>query len=334
MNSNHFILADRRWEGFHGIGRFSHEILSRLQHIDFLTQGPSPLSIKNIYWLPYQLSKYKKQYRIFFSPGFMPPLHSAIPFIFTIHDLIPIHEAGNKQWIKRLFFKTAIKKATHRAYKIITVSDYSKNEITSWANIAPEKVIVVKNGISDIFSPHGKKHTPGYPYLLYVGNTKPHKNIPRLIQAFAHANIDSSIKLVLTGQLTVEQHSLIQKYQIENRIVVNSNLPETLLAEYYRGAMGLLFPSLYEGFGLPIVEAMASGIPVITSNVTSLPEVAGNAAILIDPLDIDSLASHIEQIVTNDALRKNLIDKGLKQAATFSWNHSAQQIQSILNELE
>jgi glycosyltransferase involved in cell wall biosynthesis len=333
MNTNNFILADGRWSGQHGIGRFSHEILSRLQQTDILKQGPSPLSIKNLYWLPYQLSKYKKQYRVFFSPGFMPPLYSAIPFVFTMHDLIPLRESENKNHLKKIFYNTIIKSATHRAYKILTVSECSKNEILSWAKIPAEKIVVINNGISEIFSPEGKRHNPGYPYFLYVGNTKPHKNVPRLIQAFAQANIDSSIKLILTSQLTNELHLLIQKNHLQNRIVVNSNLSEATLAEYYRGAIGLLFPSLYEGFGLPVVEAMASGTPVITSNVTSLPEVAGNAAILINPLDIDELAFQIETIVTNDTLRNHLITEGFKQAATFSWDNSAQEIQSILNEL-
>jgi O-antigen biosynthesis alpha-1,2-mannosyltransferase len=334
MNVNHFILADGRWSGNHGIGRFSHEMTSRLQQTDILMQGPSPLSVKNLYWLPYQLSKYKKQYRIFFSPGFMPPLYSGIPFILTIHDLIPIHAPVNKPFLKTFFYHTVIKQALHRAYKILTVSDYSKNEILSWAKLSAEKIIVIKNGISDVFSPIGKQHTPGYPYLLYVGNTKPHKNVPRLIQAFAHAKIDPSIKLILTGQLTAELHLLIQKHQIEKRIIVNSHLSEERLAEYYRGSMGLLFPSLYEGFGLPVVEAMASGVPVITSNVTSLPEVAGQAAIMINPFDIDSLIFYIEQIVTNDSLRNHLIAEGHKQAATFSWERSASKLQTILNKFE
>lgn len=331
MNMNNFILADGRWLGRHGIGRFSHEIISRLNHADIL-KGPSPLSIKSLFWLPYQLANHKKRYRVFFSPGFMPPIYSAIPFILTIHDLIPIHHPDNQSWAKAYFFNIVIKKAIHRAHTIFTVSEYSKNEILTWANIPDTKIIVVKNGISDLFSPHGKKHTPGYGYFLYVGNTKPHKNVPRLIQAFAKANIDQSIKLILTSPLTLELQHLVQTHHIAHRIVINHDLSESLLAEYYRGAIALLFPSLYEGFGLPVVEAMASGTPVITSNVTSLPEIANDAAVMINPYDIESLASHIEQMVTNENVRNDCIAKGLKQAATFSWERSAKDVQRILND--
>jgi glycosyltransferase involved in cell wall biosynthesis len=330
MNTNSFILADGRWSGTHGIGRFSHEILSRLHNTQTLIQGPAPLSIKNFFWLPHQLSKLKKQFRVFFSPGFMPPIYSSIPFVFTIHDLIHLHAPGNSKYFKKMIYDFFIKPAAHRAHAIITVSEYSKQQIMAWANIRSEKIIVVKNGISEIFSPQGNKHLPGYSYFLNVGNAKPHKNLPSLIKAFSHSKIDPSIKLILTAAPTIELQQLINYHTLQNRIVFSGLLTEKQLAEYYRGAIALLFPSLHEGFGLPVVEAMASGLPVITSNVTSLPEIAGNAAICINPLDIDSLSFHIAQIISNDALRKNLITKGLEQAKIYSWDISAQGIQRIL----
>jgi glycosyltransferase involved in cell wall biosynthesis len=330
MFSKCYILADGRWSGAHGIGRFSQEILSRLQNTVILTQGPSPLSIKNFYWLPYQLSKHrKKQKCIYFSPGFIPPVYSPIPFVFTIHDLIHLH-SPNK--LKKLFYDKIIKPAVHRAHAIITVSEYSKNEIIAWANISANKVIVIKNGISHVFTSAGEKHLPGYPYFLYVGNTKPHKNIPRLIEAFAKANMDSSIHLILVSPVTEELKKHINHFSLQNRVLFVTALTEDTLACYYRGAIALLFPSLHEGFGLPIVEAMACGTPVITSNVTSLPEIAGDAAILINPLETTSLTFHIEQIATNPTLRKHLIAKGLNQASHYSWEISAKKIQIVLNE--
>ncbi|MBV8802988.1 MAG: glycosyltransferase family 4 protein [Gammaproteobacteria bacterium] len=331
MNAD-FILADARWTGTHGIGRFSYEILSRLQHVQTLNYGPSPLSIKNVYWLPYQLTKLKKRFRVFFSPGFMPPGYSSIPFVFTIHDLIHLHIPGNKKYFK-IIYDLFIKPAAHRAHKIITVSEYSKHQIMTWANIKSEKISVVKNGVSKAFSPDGDKHFPGYSYFLYVGNSKAHKNLPHLIKTFSHAKIDSSIKLILITPETLELKQLIAHFSLQNRIIFSRALDEKQLSAYYRGAMGLLFPSLYEGFGFPVVEAMACGTPVITSNVTSLPEIAGDAAICISPLDTDALAFHIEQMVTNNILRKHLIAKGIERAKTYSWDKSADVIQKILNEI-
>lgn len=333
MGAENFILADGRWAGAHGIGRFSEEILSRLHQTDILKEGPSPLGMKNLFWLPAQLTQKQNKYSVFFSPGFMPPLYSKLPFVFTIHDLIHIHGPGNHKFIHKMIYHSFIKLAARRASRIITVSEYSKNEISSWAKIAAEKIAVIKNGVSAVFTPEGDKHQPGYPYFLYVGNTKPHKNVPRLIQAFAKAKLSSSFRLVLTGQPTAELQQLIEKKGLQMRVVFSGSLTEIQLASYYRGATALLFPSLYEGFGLPIIEAMASGTPVITSNVTSLPEVAGNAAIMINPLDIDALTFHIEQIVANDALRQSLITKGLKQASGFSWDTSAQTLQRVLSEV-
>jgi glycosyltransferase involved in cell wall biosynthesis len=333
MSQDKFILADGRWYGAHGIGRFSQEIISRLQHTDILTEGPAPLSLKNLYWLPQQLAKYKQQYRVYFSPGFMPPVQSAIPFVFTLHDLIHLHGPDSRNLRQKIFYHAVIKPAAKRAQKIITVSEFSKQAIMAWANIPAEKIVVVKNGISRSFTPNGKKHQPGYPYFFYVGNTKPHKNVPRLIQAFANAKIDPAIKLILTGAPTPELTLLIKQHKIEGRLIFTGALTESALAEHYRGAISLLFPSLYEGFGLPVVEAMASGTPVITSNVTSLPEVAGNAAIMINPLDCDALTFNIEQLMANDALRTNLIIKGLQQATEFSWEQSAHTIQRILSTI-
>ena len=192
---------------------------------------------------------------------------------------------------------------------------------------------MVNCGISDNLTPTGLKYFSGYPYLLYVGNHKPHKNLPRLLQAFAEAKIDPEIRLILTGQPDANLTEIIRKNKIQERIVFCGALSETQLAEYYRGASGVLFPSLYEGFGLPVAEAMACGIPTLTSNVTSLPEVAGDAALLIDPYEVDAIAHGIEQIANDAILRQQLIRNGLERVKLFSWDKTAIAIQQILNEV-
>lgn len=324
------ILADGRWSGNNGIGRVSAEILARLKNTDIITEGPKPLSFKNIFWLPAHLRQLKKSYDVFYIPGFMPVLSSPLPFVFSIYDLIHLYYPGRAAFLKKGFYNTYIKYGARKAHKIITTSEYSKKTIVEWANINPEKVVVITCGVSRDFAPEGRRYAPGYPYLLHVGNTKPHKNVPRLLKAFSTARIDKHIRLVLMGKPTNELNDLIQSLHLQERVVFSGILNEAELAEYYRGALAVLFPSLYEGFGLPVLEGMASGVPVLTSDATSLPEVAGDAAILIDPYRTESIADGIETIIHDTALRKTLIEKGLERAALFTWDKGASEVQDAL----
>ena len=166
----------------------------------------------------------------------------------------------------------------------------------------PIKVKVVGCGVGSEFSVVGNSHNPGFPYLLYIGNSKPHKNVNRLLKAFSKAQISTDIRLLLriSGATLEDYKQELEQLNILNRVVFLDVISDNDLPSYYRGAKALVFPSLYEGFGLPPLEAMACGTPVITSNTTSLPEVVGNAAILVDPLDIDSIRFAIEQIILDE----------------------------------
>ncbi len=331
MDKNPLILADGRWVGTHGIGRFSHEVLSRLKNISILREGPPPLSIQNLFWQPYYLYRHKNKYKLFFTPGFNPVSISTMPSIITIADLIHLYGPEKQNVAKKAFYEFLIKPSLYRALKIFTVSEFSKRSIAEWGNIPSEKIINVGCGISASFYPDGEKHDPGYPYFLYVGNMKAHKNIPRLIHAFANADFDG--KLILTGERSPLILEIIQKKHLENRIIFSKKLDEETLAKYYRGAMGLLFPSLYEGFGLPPLEAMACGTPVLASNVTSIPEVVGNAVLLINPYEQDAITEGINQLVHDDALRKSFLRLGLERAQVFSWDKTAGKIQEVLDEV-
>lgn len=326
------ILADGRWFGVHGIGRFSYEVLNRLSNTDILEKGPKPLSIHNLFWQPYHLFRQQKKYKIFFTPGFNPVHISTIPSIITIADLIHLYGPEKQSYAKRIFYEYFIKPSLHQAYKIFTVSEFSKQTIAKWGKISTDKIINVGCGISAVFHPIGKKHAPGFPYFLYVGNTKLHKNVPRLIHAFAHANFDG--KLILTGECNAVLSEVIQQNKLQNRVIFSKKLTEDELASFYRGATALLFPSLYEGFGLPPLEAMACGTPVLTSNVTSIPEVVGNAAVVVDPYDVDAMTDGMNRLVHDNALRESLIEKGLQRAQVFSWDKTAGKIQVVLDEVE
>ncbi|MFZ2314907.1 MAG: glycosyltransferase family 1 protein [Gammaproteobacteria bacterium] len=330
-NEANMILADGRWQGPHGIGRFSTEVLARLTQTDILTTGPHPLSIKNLFWQSQQLLN-DKTHRVFFTPGFNPSLASRIPVIFTIHDLIHLHVPGQSKLLKKIFYQYVMKPAAKKAHAIVTVSHFSKKTILEWLDIPEEKIIVSYPGVSATFKPEGTAFQAGFSYLLHVGNTKAHKNVARLIEAFAKAKIDRNIKLICTGILSDDVQAAVAKHHLEERVISKTNLNEETLASLYRGALGVVFPSLYEGFGLPVVEGMASGVPVLTSNLTSIPEIANNCAILVDPYNLDALTNGIEELINNTHLRHDLATRGLIQAKQFTWDKTAASIQQLLNQ--
>ena len=306
------------------------EVLARLERTDILNEGPKPLSLQSLLWQRSHIKKHQQTHGVYFTPGYNPVLTSRMPYVMSIHDLIPLHIPSRFQTLKKIYFETLIKPAARKASYIFTVSHFTKNTLIEWAGITPEKIIVAQNGISELLTPVGEKHTPGYTYFFAVGNARPHKNWLRLLSAFANAQIDPNIRLLLTGQTTPALHYHLTQLGIHDRVVFTGTLSEAALAQYYRGALGLLFPSLYEGFGLPPIEAMACGTPVLTANTTALPEVTGNAALLVDPYDVDAIAKGIETLTQKQETR---IALGLKQAALYTWDKTAATVQATLNTL-
>jgi glycosyltransferase involved in cell wall biosynthesis len=221
-----------------------------------------------------------------------------------------------------------------KAFRVLTVSEYSRQRIVTWAGIDPDRVINVGNGVDERYCVDVTPYQPGFPYLLNVGNRKAHKNEVRVLEAFARANIDPAIHLIFTGHANDALLALSRRLGVEDRVVFAGRVAEAELPQLYRGALMLVFPSLYEGFGLPVIEAMACGAPVLTANTTSLPEVAGNAALLVDPLSVEQIAAGVERLCVDDVLRDALRQKGLKRAAQFSWDDVAAKVKAVLDELE
>jgi glycosyltransferase involved in cell wall biosynthesis len=177
-----------------------------------------------------------------------------------------------------------------------------------------------------------------HPFLLYVGNIKPHKNLERLIEAFAHARAGGldDLRLVIVGDEISKYPALrqtVHRHRLDKHVRFLGFQPYDTLAAFYRLARAFVFPSLYEGFGLPPLEAMASGTPVVTSNVSSMPEIAGGAAILVDPHQPASIAEGITVAVTNTARRAELIERGFARARDFSWTQSVDAVHRIYMEV-
>lgn len=323
-------IFDSRWEGSHGIGRFATELRARLP-VHSLSATGSPSS--PIDTLALSLFKIKKN-EWFISPGYNAPLFTKSPYILTIHDLNHIDRDDNSNSLKKLYYYVIIKHLCRNARAILTVSEFSKKRISDWFEVSPKKIFNVGNGVSAIFTPEGTKFQSTDDYILCVSNRRGHKNETGLMKAFAHAKIPGKTKLIFTGEASPNLLELANTLKISNRIFFTGKVSEIDLASLYRGALFLVFPSFYEGFGLPIVEAFASGTPVITSNVTSMPEIAGDAALLVDPNDIDDIAAAIEKLHESSELRAELVRCGFKRVENFTWDAVADRVKAAVKVVD
>lgn len=244
--------------------------------------------------------------------------------IITVHDLIPLlfPQHHKKQYH---YFKYILPSILKKSIKILTVSQHTKNLITDLYKIPEEKISVIYNGIDEHFL-NCESHLIRQNYILYVGRISPTKNIEGLIKAFEilmnRYKIGLKLKLVGGGF-----HEL--KFNINNKIKgeieLLDNVCDEELRRLYTEAVLFVFPSFYEGFGLPPLEAMASGCPVVCSNAASLPEVCGNAAYYVNPYNVESISEGIYKVLTDERLRQNLIQKGLERVKFFSWEKSARE---------
>lgn len=322
------IYFDSRWNGNHGIGRFSIELQQRLPGLVPLNIMGAKLSLLDPIASALALARCRRG--CFFTPGFNAPLRSPIPFAFTLHDLIHLQVPSESSSIRRLYYATIVKPATRKARRIFTVSNFSRQQIIDWSDIPEDRVVVVGNGVSEVFSPGTPPRGPS-PYMLHVGRRSSHKNIPRLLQAFAASRSSRIGRLAFTGDPDPPTTELVRALGLAERVSFKGNLTDTDLADLYRGARALVFPSLHEGFGLPLIEAMACGIPVITSDVSSMAEIAGREnALLVDPTDVDALADAMDRVAEDDQLWQTLCARGLERARDFTWSAVAARVQQEL----
>ena len=277
-------------------------------------------------------------------PHYVLPPATRCRSVVTIHDCIhlmfPQYLPGR---LAHAYARAAMWTAVHKADRILTVSDASKRDILRYFDIAPDKVSVIYNAIDERFlAPPDEermdlirqRYQLTHPFILYVGNIKPHKNLERLIDAFGRVRTNGleDLRLVIIGDEISKYPPLrqsVHRHRLDKHVRFLGFQPYETLAAFYRLARVFVFPSLYEGFGLPPLEAMACGTPVVTSNVSSLPEVAGGAAILVDPYEPASVAEGITRAVTDESLRGELVTRGLARARDFSWAQAATSIHRI-----
>jgi glycosyltransferase involved in cell wall biosynthesis len=322
------IYADQRWIGDHGIGRFARHVLAGIDYcpVSIASHPASPL---DTWRLAKELGKLTRN-DLFFSPGYSTPFFCVSPFVFTIHDLNHIDRPENSNRTKRLYYATVLRRACYRATKILTVSEFSRRRIVDWSGVPEEKVVNVRNGVDPAFNPGVAPYKLPFPYLLCVSNRKLHKNEFKTVEAFARAGLVDGIRLVFTGKPTPALTDCIERNHVAQRVHFVGLVPEAQLPSLYRGAEALAFVSLYEGFGFPVLEAMACGTPVVTASTSALPEVAGDAALLVDPTSADQIAEAMDRIISDTSLRERLRKSGVAQAARFPWKYTVDRACALL----
>ena len=324
------LLYDDRWIGDHGIGRFARELLRQLPASTPINLKGSPLGLLSPFLLD---AKIVNDRAIFLSPGFNPPYCCANKSIITIHDLMHIKFKEYRTFDKLFYYNFFVKRSCVLGLKILTVSDFTKNEICDWSGIDQSKVVVVGNGVNESFSVIGKKFEIDKPYIFYIGNRKPHKNIAGMLEAFSKSKASRDSIFLLSGNPDKNIQKYIKMFKVDQKVRFTGYVPDEKLPNYYRGATIVLQATYYEGFGLPIIEAMACGVPVITSNVTAMPEVAGGAAHLVDPYNIESISSGIDKVFFDKSLQNKMIQLGVKRSSNFNWEHVGKKVKEVIESI-
>ena len=259
------------------------------------------------------------------------PLACPTPAVVTVHDLSFERDPSVMGRRDRLIFRTVVPRSARRAARVLAVSERTKRDLIEIYDIPEKKIVVTPNGVDPAFTPNGPR-AAGEPYALFVGALQPRKDVTVAIEALALLG-NGVPRLVVVGQDKggrAEAEQAVERNGLAGRVEFRGHVPQEELAALYRGAACLVFPSRYEGFGLPVVEAMASGTPVVATTAGALPEVAGGAAILVEERNPVALAGGMERAIAD---RERLVAAGLERARHFTWAETARRTLAVYREL-
>ena len=361
------FLLPTRLEGF---GWYTHEIARRLvtqhPHDEFLFLFDRPFDPRFVYapnvtplvlfpparhpllwgwWFESSVPKALHQWGadVFFSPDSYLSLTAKTPTVMTVHDLAPLHQPAGIPWLTRKYYQHYLPKFLHRADHILTVSEYVRQDIAETSGVDLSRISVAYNGCREGFVPLQEddkqlvrnKYASGQAYFFYTGAIHPRKNIPRLIRAFDQfkTRTGAPVKLLLAGRMAWQTGEVTTTYaQAQHRADIHflGYVTEAELFRLTAAALALTYVSLSEGFGLPMLEAMHTDTPVMAARATCLPEIAGDAALLVDPFSATAMAEGLEKICTDRAFAQTLVEHGRRQREKFSWEVAANHIYEML----
>jgi glycosyltransferase involved in cell wall biosynthesis len=287
--------------------------------------------------IPSTLKKIKAD--VFVSADSFCSLHTKVPQLLVIHDLAFLHHPSFIKKSHLGYYKRNTPKFLQKAERIVTVSAFSKKDILDHYPVDAGKVTVIHNGVKEIFKPVGydqrnllkHEYAGGREYFIYAGSIHPRKNLFQLLKAFSvfKKRLQSNMKLLIAGRLAWEYDSFVaslDSYKYKEDVKLLNYLPDEELSQVMAAAYALVYPSYFEGFGLPVVEAMRCHVPVICSRTSALPEVAGEAALFFNPGNFEELADRMMLMYKDENLRAALIQRGIEQAEQFNWDRTAQQL--------
>ncbi len=364
------VAIDIRRAGDFGVGTYTRSIIRALARCDtetnyllfgraaqfedfgplppnfqFLDYPAEPASLRTHFHLPAVLAH--RGVDILHMPWFYAPAFVPCRMVITVHDVTDLIYAGGVAGttVVRAGRRHFARRALMHASRIVSVSQAARRDLARGFSIPESKIEVIYNALDERFDNQEypqdeaqilERHAVNYPFVLYAGNVRPHKNLPRLIEAFSVAKAElraapglENLKLLLIGD-ELAKHPALRRAVVVSRLREDVRflgfVPHPVLRVFYKHARAFLFPSLYEGFGLPPLEAMAHNTPVLTSNVSSLPEVFGDSALMVNPEKVLEIARGIRQILTDQDLRARLTQSGAERIKAYSWDRSAAQL--------
>jgi len=298
-----------------GTARYLRALVPRLERVVQLerqrgfSNGPAGTLWLDLAWYPHVLPRRSRKADVLHCPTYRGPLRSAVPLVVTVHDLAVFrHPEAFPPWT-RSYSRAVVPRVLRTARRIITVSEFTATEVERLLRIPRDKLRVAPNAVDPVFAPDGVRAEGDY--VLAVGTLEPRKNLARTVEATRRLGIELRV-VGAPGWGGVEPRGSGVRWLGE--------IPDEELARQYRGALCVAYPSLYEGFGIPVLEAMACGTPVVTARGSAMEEVAGGAAVLVDPLDAAAIAAGMDEALGR---RRDLRAQGLERASQFSWNETA-----------
>ena len=301
------------------------------------------------YWFDVQVPKIlqQEQVDVFFSPDNFLSLQTAVPTVLTTHDIAHFHYPRQVAWMHRPYYRLFIPRFLKKAAHIVCVAEHGKADLIAHYQVPMEKITVIPNGTRAIFQPLSDaekmrvkaQFSKGVDYFFFLGAIHPRKNLLGLLRAYElfREKSGARVKLLIAGKLAWQVQEITAAHAasaFRDDILFLGYLPEETAAELMASALALTYLSFFEGFGLPVLEALCTDTPVITSNTSSLPEVAGEAGILVDPYDVAEIAGAMLRIWNEPDLREDLVKKGQLQRQQFSWDKAAVDIYNILQAVK
>jgi len=308
------------------------ERLRSFPNVEVIQTGCPAYSLREQFVIPRRLRELAPD--LYHSLTYAAPVRQPCKTLMTIYDLIPMRLADEYRLRHRVYYPLVVRRAARRAERILTISECSKRDIVELLDVDPVKVCVIPCGIDPVFLDPASRPAPAEkPYLLALGNEKPHKDMAPTVEVFERVGASRDLDLILVGRLSDRVRKRLQTSPFANRIRVERDVSDERLAALYAGAEVFLFPSRYEGFGLPPLEAMACGAPAVVYDAAAVVEACGKTAMRVPVGDVDALTQAVERLLDNAALREEVVAAGRERARAYTWPEAARHTLALYREV-